>query len=319
MSNSAAASWRAVECVVSFFLIGWLGYALTKRRWFTPESSALLTRLLTGVVIPVNLFYNLNVSATRETFLPLLRHLIVPVASILLAMLAAWAFARRIRMERAHRNIFIVACGCSNTINIGLPINLALFGTEALPGVLLYFMGNTTVFWTLGNSLLAADAAEGRLPPVWSGETARRVFSPQILAFLLGLLLLALNIKIPPMLGIAGHQLSSMTTPLSILCIGIAIYGVGLRNIRVTRDVALVSAGRFIASPLIIVGLLHIFPAPEMIRNVFIIQSSLPPMANIALMAMKHRIDSGFAAVAVSFGTLCALVTVPVFMAILTL
>ncbi len=309
---------RAIECVVSFFLIGWLGYALTRRRWFTDDSSALLTRLLSDIVIPLNLFYNINVSATRASFLPLLPYVLIPVASILLTMLLAYCFTRVSPMERAHRNIFIVAAGNSNTINIGLPINLALFGTDALPGVLLYFMGNTIVFWTLGNSLLAADASEGRFPPLWSGETARRIFSPPICAFLAGLILLALNFRIPSVIGIACGQVSSMTTPLSILCVGIAICRMGIGNIRLTRDIGLIAAGRFVVSPLVILGLLSLFPVPELMRNVFVIQSSLPPMANIALMAMKHRIDSGFAAVAVSFGTLCALVTVPVFMALLS-
>ncbi len=317
MSNSAAASMRAVECVVSFFLIGWLGYWLTKRRWFSDESAALLTRLLTGVIIPINLLYNINVSTTRESFLPLLPYLFVPSMSILLTMLLAYCFAGRIRMERAHRNIFIVASACSNTINIGLPINLALFGTEALPGVLLYYMGNTIVFWTLGDYLLALDAEGTAKAPVLSVATAKRILSPPICAFLAGLLLLALNIRIPPIVGIAGNQLSGMTTPLSILCIGIAIYRTGLRNIRLTRDVGLIAIGRFVASPLILLGFLYLIPVPEMMRNVFLIQSSLPPMSNIALLSIKYRTDSGFAAVSVSFGTLCALATVPAYMALL--
>ncbi len=309
---------RAVECVVSFFLIGWLGYVLTKRHWFGEESSSTLTRLLSDVAIPLNIFCNINISTPRETFLPLLPYLFVPTVSILFVMGMAFVVARLVRMERGHRNIFITASSCSNTINIGLPINLALFGTEALPGVLLYFLGNTIVFWTLGNYLLASDAAEGGREPILSRESAKRILSPPISAGVAGVALLALNIRIPPILGMAGHQLSSMTTPLSILCIGIALYRMGLGNIRVSRDILLIMAGRFVVSPLVILGLLHFFPVPEMMRNVFVIQSSLPPMANIALMAMRHKIDSGFAAVAVSFGTLCALVTVPAFMALLT-
>lgn len=318
MTINTAASMRAVECVVSFFLIGLLGYWLTKKRWFSAESSAMLTRLVTVVVIPVNLFYNINVSTTKADFLPILHYMLIPAASILIVMLAALLFTRCVAMQASHRNIFITASACSNTINIGLPINLALFGTESLPAILIYYMGNTVVFWTLGHYLLASDAQDLPKAPVFSLTTGKRMLSPPICGFLAGLLLLLLNIKIPPMLGIAGGQIAGMTTPLSIICIGIAIYQTGLRNIRVTRDVGLIALGRFVVSPLVIVGLLHFFPVPEMMRNVFIIQSSLPPMSNIALLAIKYRSDSGFAAVSVSFGTLCALVTVPLFMVILT-
>lgn len=318
MGIDTAALMRAVECVVSFFIIGLLGYFLTKRGWFTNDSSAMLSRLVTNVVIPVNLFYNINTGATKEHFLPILPYLLIPAASILITMLLAAVVAKKAGVQPSHRNIFITASACSNTINIGLPINLALFGTDSLPAILVYYMGNTVVFWTIGNYLLASDAAGEKKTPILSLTTVRRIFSPAILGFLAGLSLLMLNIRIPPIIGIAGSQLAGMTTPLSIICIGIAIYQTGLSNIKVNRDIALVAAGRFIISPLILVGLLQLFPVPEMMRNVFIIQASLPPMTNIALLAIQYKSDAEFAAVSVSFGTLCALVTVPIFMVLVT-
>jgi predicted permease len=244
--------------------------------------------------------------------------MLIPAASVLIVMVAAFLFARFINMRRDHRSIFAISSSCSNTINIGLPINLALFGTDALPAVLLYYMGNTVIFWTLGHYYLAADAPGAAKTPVFSGTTLRRIISPPICGFLAGLLLLVLNVKIPPLLGIAGNQIGGMTTPLSIICIGIAIYQTGLKNIRLSRDVGLIALGRFVVSPLVVLGLLYFFPVPELMRNVFIIQASLPPMSNIALLAIKYNTAPGFASVAVSFGTLCALVTVPLFMVLLT-
>lgn len=318
MAIDMAALMRAVECVVSFFIIGLLGYCLTKRGWFTSESSTMLSRLVTNVIIPVNLFYNINIGTTKEHFLPILPYLFVPAASILIVMLIAAVVARKVNMLPSHRNIFITASACSNTINIGLPINLALFGTESLPAILVYYMGNTIVFWTLGNYLLASDAPGGQKAPIVSAATLRRIFSPAILGFIAGLTLLLLNVKIPPVVGIAGSQLAGMTTPLSIICIGIAIYQTGLKNIRLSRDVGLITLGRFVVSPLVLLGLLHLFPVPDLMRKVFIIQASLPPMTNIALLAIQYKSDAEFASVSVSFGTLCALVTVPVFMVLLT-
>ena len=43
---------------------------------------------------------------------------------------------------------------------IGLPVNLALFGDEALPFVLLYFFANTVFFWTVGNYSISHDKEE---------------------------------------------------------------------------------------------------------------------------------------------------------------
>ncbi len=319
MSINAAATMRAVESVASFFLIGFLAYWLTKKRWFTDESSMTLSRLLTYVILPVGMFYSINVSAAKDRFLPLIPYALAPAASVLAAMLLAIAAARVLGMPKSRRSVFAASFSCSNTIFIGLPVNLALFGTESLPLALLYYMGNTTVFWTLGNYLLASDApGGGERAPVLSLTTAKRIFSPPLLGFAAGLLLLALGVRIPPLIGIAASQLGGMTTSLSIICIGIAMCRTGLANIRVTRDVGLVALGRFVVSPLILLGALHFFPVPELMRNVFLIQASLPPMSGISVLAIQYRMDAGFAAVSLSFTTLCSLITVPVFMALLT-
>ena len=45
----------------------------------------------------------------------------------------------------------------SNTIFVGLPINQALFGDASIPYVLIYYMCNTTFFWTLGTYLIQRD------------------------------------------------------------------------------------------------------------------------------------------------------------------
>lgn len=318
MSIDMTALMRAVECVASFFLIGYLGFYLARKGWFTTESSDMLARLVASVVIPINLLYNINASTTKEGFLPLLSHIVIPAASIFIVMILAALFARSVGMPKAHRSVFITASSCSNTINIGLPINLALFGTDALPAVLIYYLGNTIAFWTVGNYLLASGGEDAVKAPVVSVETVKRVFSPPVLGTLAGMILLLLDIKIPPLFAIAGSQIAGMTTPLSIICIGIAIFQTGVANIRLTREVGLIALGRFVVSPLVMVLLLRFFPVPEMMRNVFIIQCSLPPMSNIALLAMRYKSDASFAAISVSFCTLCALVTVPIFMVLIT-
>lgn len=318
MSIDTQALLRAVECVVSFFLIGYLGFYLARRGWFSAESSDMLTRLVTSVVIPVNLLYNINASTSKESFFPILHYLFIPAASIVIVMALAAVLARSIDMTQSHRSIFVTAASCSNTINIGLPINLALFGTESLPAILIYYLGNTIVFWTVGNYLLASDAAGAVKAPLVSRETVRRFFSPPVMGTLAGMFLLIIDVKIPPLFSIAGSQIAGMTTPLSILCIGIAMFQTGIANIRLTRDVGLIALGRFVVSPIVMLVLLRFFPVPEIMRNVFIIQCSLPPMSNIALLAMRYKNDSSFAAISVSFCTLCALVTVPIFMVLIT-
>ena len=309
---------HSVETIFTFFLIGVLGYYLAKIGWFTAESSAMFSQLLTKIVIPVNLFYNIQIAMTRREFIANSGSMLIPILSIVIAIGVGWLVARAARLPRSHRSIFITAFACSNTINIGLPINTALFGDTALPAILIYYMANTIVFWTFGNYLLASDSKTREPAPVLSMTTAKRVFSPAFLAFVVGALFLLAGIPLPATLGNAMKYVGNMVTPVSTMCIGIAIFETGFKNIKVDREILLLCLGRFVISPLILVGLLYLMPVPELTYKVFLIQASLPPMSSIALLAIFYQTDTKFASVAVSFTTLCALVTVPIYMQILS-
>lgn len=48
----------------------------------------------------------------------------------------------------------------ANTIFMGLPVNMAVFGEKAIPYALLYYICNTTFFFTIGIMLIAKDNPE---------------------------------------------------------------------------------------------------------------------------------------------------------------
>ena len=58
----------------------------------------------------------------------------------------------------SYTHLFVNA----NTIFIGLPLNIALFGNQALPYFLVYYITNTVSTWTLGVYLMTSDSKEGR-------------------------------------------------------------------------------------------------------------------------------------------------------------
>ena len=64
------------------------------------------------------------------------------------------------------------------------PINQALFGDASIPYVLIYYMCNTTFFWTLGTYLIQRDG-EGEAQ--FDLKTSlKKVFSPPLMGFILG-------------------------------------------------------------------------------------------------------------------------------------
>ena len=308
---------HAVQSVLTLFILGGAGYVLARAGWFSADSKALLPRLVTLVALPPYMIYNITGSMTRQELLDMFYGSAVPFISIFSVFGLSLFLARLIKPKPGRRGIFCTSFAASNTVFIGLPVNVALFGSEALPYVLLYYFANTLFFWTVGNYMLAADG-KGPKPAIVSLSSLKQVFSPPLLGLFTGVGLVLAGLKLPPFLNSAAMHLGSLTTPLALMIIGITLQSMKLRQIKLDRDLLLIFFGRFILSPLSIILLSRLFPMPELMFKVFVMQASLPVVVSVGLLSSYYKSDVEFGTVAVSATTLAAMLTIPVYMLIVT-
>ncbi|MGL4209561.1 MAG: AEC family transporter [Candidatus Adiutrix sp.] len=308
---------QAIDPVLTFFLMGLVGYVLDKRGWFTLETKAMLPRLVTLITLPPYLFMNILRTFSRDDLAEFVYGAMVPAISVLLTFALGVLLAKIIKVRKSRRGLFQAGFAASNTIFIGLPVNLALFGEAALPYVLLYFFSNTVFLWTVGVYCISRSG-EGQGGPIASWHTLKLIFSPPLIGFFLGIAAVLLNFSPPTFVGNAANFIGDMTTPLAIIFIGITLAGVRLRNIKIDLDVIMLILGRFVFSPLILIGTALLMPIPPLMFKVFIIQASLPMVSTAVLLADYYRTDTQYASVAVSLTTIMALVTLPLYMLILS-
>lgn len=202
----------------------------------------------------------------------------------------------------------------SNTVFVGLPVNMALFGSKSLPYVLVYYMANTTFFWTLGVYLIQRDgqgSAEFSLK-----ATLKKVFSPPLLGFMVAVALVLLGIELPNWIMQDFNYIGNLTIPLSMIFIGTAIAGAGLPNIRIDRDSLGILLGRFIIAPLLMACLVLPTHMPILMKQVFILQAAMPVMTNAPVVSKLYHADADYAAIMVTETTLLSLVVIPILMVI---
>ncbi len=308
---------NALESVLSVILMIALGFVLAKRRWFEGNSSALLSKLVVSVALPAYMISNLMGGYDRAKLLSMLPGLPVPFAVMASCFAIAAGIAVLIGLPRGRRGTFASMFALSNTIFIGLPVNLVLFGDESLSSVLLYYIANTTLFWTIGVYGIAADGAvrSGRpRPSLVSAEGLRRILSPPLVAFMAAVAMIMLGIRLPKSIMDFCKTLGSMTTPLSMLFIGIVISRVEWKKLKVERDLLLVLAGRFLVSPLLLVLVVRPLDLPLLMKQVFLVQASMPAMTQTPILAATYGADPEYAGVATSLSTVLSLATIPLCM-----
>ena len=289
-----------------------VGFVIGEKGWFDDKSRGLLAKLVTQVALPCYMLYTITQRFTAADLLKMLPALRFPALSMVILLGVATGVARIFAVRQDRRGLFISMFFNSNTIFVGLPINQALFGDASIPYVLIYYMCNTTFFWTLGTYLIQRDG-EGEAQ--FDLKTSlKKVFSPPLMGFLLGLVMVMLLIELPAFLASDLQYLGNLTTPLSMIFIGLSVSHVGVKQLVLGKDQLLILLGRFLVAPLLMATIVYWVPLPSLMKQVFIIQSAMPVMTNAPVVARLYGADSDYATVMVTETTLATMVVIPILM-----
>lgn len=306
---------HALGGVFGLMLLGFVGFMLAARHWFGAETRIVLPRLITQIALPPFLMYTIMHSFHRDDLLMLAKGALVPLGSVIVTFVLAMIIAKVAHIKRQHFGLFCASVSNSNTIFVGIPVNLALFGESSVSYVLLYYAASTVFFWTVGLYSITSDITENKDKIPLRARVAQ-VFSPPLMGFTTGVVLTLLGVELPEFLQNVARSLGNLTTPLAMIFIGISIYDMGLRSIKISKDMALLAVGRMVMGPLVMCGFLYFFPMPALMAKVFIIQSSLPVMSQAAILSAHYHTDPEFGAQAVCLTTLLSMISIPLYMVI---
>lgn len=307
--------FQALDGIFTIVFVVGIGYALAKKGWFNESSSSLIARLVTSVSLPLYMITSLTKNFTLEKLLTLAPDMLLPVGSMLLAMCVGIFAARLLKVRRGRKGVFITNFFIANTMFIGLPVNLALFGDESIPSVMLYYMVNLTFFWTLGVRNIVADAT-GVREGLFSKTVLKKLWSPPLMGFAAAILMIVLDIRLPNFLARGFQYVGNLTTPMSLIFIGIEISKIGLREFNFERDIVGGLCGRFLVCPLCVLALVPLINVAPISVKVFTMQAAMPAMTQMAIVAKQYGADSKYAA-ALSFITiLFGLLVIPIYMTV---
>lgn len=304
---------NSLESVFSIIIMILLGYILTHKGIFNDNTAKAFTTMVMDISLPAYMIWNLTNTFDKESLFNLVGGIAIPYVSMLICYVISLLVSKLIGVDAKRQGVFSCMFFMSNTIFIGLPINLALFGEQSIPYVLLYYVANTTLFWTLGIYLISRDGS-GETPDLLSFQTVRNIMSPPLVGFMVGVVLVLADIKLPPFILDVCKYLGNCTTALSMLFIGMSIYSVKLSEINMSKDVFALVLGRFILAPFMVYLLALIISVPLLMKEVFIVQSAMPIIASASIIAKAYNADYQYAAVMITVTTIIAMVMIPIYM-----
>ena len=302
--------FNAFSGVFTVFLVASLGFILRRKGWISHETVTVLPRFITVVVIPPFLLRSITSGFDREQLLSLLSGAMVPMLALFACFGLAVIIARLLNVRKGRRGCFAMAFVAANSLNVGLPVNIALFGEGVIPYILVYFIAGDVFFWTVGNYCIARDVEHTRVK-LFSLQTLKRVCSPPLVGFFLGMALVLLDIQLPAFVDKAFKYVGEMAVALLLIYIGIVIGEINVKDLMPDRDAIVALIGKLLLCPLVVLGLATVFSLPEMMRNVFVIQAGMPVMLTAAILTGYYKGDSAFMTLTAAISTLAIIVTAP--------
>lgn len=298
-----------IDAIITLFIVMAIGYILKKRKLFSPASEKFIVELLQKVAIPGLMLYNVTTQFTEDFLRSNYPAIMASFLSIVGSIVIGLILARLFRIQEKNQGLFTSMIAFSNTIFIGIPVITGIFGEKGIPFLMLYYLMNTILFWTLGIYLIAGDQGVA----LFSWQSLKKIFNPAMLAIVLGIILMFNDITLPVPLTSSLKYLRDIVTPLSTLYMGAMIADLSFKKLPGLKPTLLIIVGRFLMAPLLTYGVLMFFGFSGLMVQVLVITSALPVMMQISVVAGFYGKDKQYSAFMTALTTLLAIFILPLY------
>ena len=190
----------SIGSILSIVLLIVLGYMLKEKNWFSDSFSGNISKLIMNVALPASIFVSVLKYLTLKSLLSLTGALVYTFLSAIIGYIFAYILVKILNVPVGRRGTFINTVVNANTIFIGLPLNIALFGNESLPYFLVYYVTNTVSTWAFGAILIGNDTNDK--DKQGANFNWKKLFPPPLLGFIVALIFLFLSIPVPTFINL---------------------------------------------------------------------------------------------------------------------
>lgn len=318
--------WTSIQSVLAIMFMIAIGYFADQKNWFDQQFSKSLSKIIMQVALPASIFMSMMEHFKPNQLANLSIGLIYSILSISIGLLLASLIVSSLKVSKGRRGLMITAMNFANTVFIGMPLNEALFGTISIPYLLVYYIINTIMLWTVGVWIIAADD-----PTINSkGQKVKFDWHHLIPAPIWGFIVALPFIFIPwlkthllvSFVTTTLSKIGGLVTPLSLIYIGIMLSNFGLKNIKFDRSVIVTLFGRFVTAPVIMTILIFIgaqvgLTVIPVFYKTLIIQAATPTFAVLPVLATTYHSDVQFATNIVVTSSVLFIIVVPIVMLIM--
>ena len=292
------------------FLAG--GYVFARLKVVGPEFNKGLSKLvinffLVGLILSsvVNKEFDMT---GKEIIFSLLLWCVMMAVSVTVG----WLTPRVFRMKSGDKGMYSLMVGFMNNGFMGFPLAAAVYGTDVLFFAALSNIPFNLLLYTLGIVILNSGEGKQKLE-------LKRVLNAPIIATLAAIVILALKIRMPLFVEDTLSYMSSATVPLSMMCIGVSLGGVSLKDAFCHPRLYLISLMRLIVCPLLTWLILRGIITDPVMLGTIVLLAATPTAVICTILGIEYGRDGIESSEGILLSTVLSMLTIPLLIFVLGL
>lgn len=288
------------------------GYAFARTKFVGPEFNKGLTKLvmnffLVGMIL--NSVINKELEMTGGEILSVLGMWVIMFAITLTVGLLT---PRIFRMQNGDKGMYTLMIAFMNNGFVGFPLVAAIYGSSALFVAALANIPFNLILYTLGIVILQSSEGDKKF------ELKRAINAP-IVATLMAVIIFATGIHIPQFLADTLDYMATATVPLSMMCVGLALGGVSLKDAFVHPRLYIISLMRNIVCPILVWLALKGIVTDPIILGTMVVTAATPTAVICTIVGMENGRDGIESSEGILLSTILSMVTIPLIVTLLGL
>lgn len=301
---------KAVSSVGVFLLLAVPGFLLTKKKILTGRQVEGLSSVLVNFLWPAMVVDAMaQVQASRELVRQAGQAALWALLAIAVGAVCAWIWLKVGKIGSVPGGILVFAAAFANTGLIGMPLIRLLLGEEMLFLASIVELVNDVLIFTVGILLIQTGCGRPRQAAL------RGLLSPGLAGVAIGFLLFATGLTLPDFAAEALSMAADATAPMVLLLVGAQLGEGDLKALVRDKKAWILTALRLFVIPAAVLGLWRLCLGQLTdVGQTLVLLSAMPGGTCCALFTRQYGGDWGLATRCVMLSTLCAVVTVPLWL-----
>jgi len=293
------------------FAILSVGFLAVRCNIVPKEFTAPLSSILMNISMPATIFTSMIRPFDSGFLIDSLLICLLGAAGYLLSSALAVPLARLFRVPRERAGVWQVGAVYSNCSFMGFPIILSVLGEDGLVLAVMFTIIHNLILFPLG-----AKQTTAGLPPredVPPATLKSILFTLVNASVLLGLIFFCLQIPVHEAILLPLSHLSNLTTPLSMLIIGMNIAKADFSSVFRDRDAFSATFVRLLLFPMLVWAAIKLLPASvnPLVAQVLLLTLAMPTTALCGTLAEKYHADAMLGSRITFLTSLFCILTIP--------